>query len=394
MFGAVGTYVPRPRLCPNPHCEYSRQPGPKWLIRNGTYRTVAHGKVQRYRCRGCHLGMSDQTRSVHYYAKLRIDLKRIFIRIRGGSSMRDIARGLGCSRTAIANAVVRLARQAMASHAVLLPLLNSTKVLCFDGLVSSLTGGDYPSQITTLGDSETELLLAMSHCVTERGGTRTEAQKRRIARRRKVWRPRKRALLTSISLLVHELSRFASPHQLLLDTDKHPLYPCAIDSDLALRWYRTHQLLSTRTTSSTAPRTPSNPLFLMNYLDRMIRHRMKEHTRETIAFARNATMQMHRMWIFAWDHNCCQPMRVAPKQDRSRAEHAGLPSGLLYRLEREFYSRRVSLTGVSVPESMRMVWAGELDTPPVRWRVGQKGWGPKIPAYALRDLPCSYPHAP
>ncbi len=338
--------------------------------------------------------MSDQTRSIHYYAKLRIDLKQVFTRVRGGSSMRDIARVLGCSPTAVSNAVIRLARQAMACHARILPLLDSSKVLCFDGLVSSLTGGDYPSQITTLADSETELLLAMSHCVTERGGTRTEAQQRRITKRGAVWHPKGGALTQSISLLLHELSRFASPQKLLLDTDEHPFYPRAIDSDLSLWWYRTHHLLRWRRTSSKAPRSTSNPLFLINYLDRMIRHRMKEHTRETIAFARNATMQMHRMWIFAWDHNCCQPMRVGLKDDCSRAQHAGLPLSLLNRLTRQFYSRRVSLRAVGMPESMRTVWAGELDTPPVRWRVGQKGRGPLIPAYALRDLHCAYPHAP
>jgi len=308
--------------------------------------------------------------------------------------MRDIARVLGCSRTAVSNAVMRLARQAMGSHAMLLPVLGNSKVLCFDGLVSSLTGSDYPSQITTLADSETELLLAMSHCVTERGGTRTVAQKRRITERRVVWHPKPRSLTDSISLLVRELSRFASAHELLLDTDEHPLYRRVIDSDLALRWYRSHHLLSLRTTSSKVPRTSKNPLFLMNYLDRMIRHRMKEHTRETIAFARNATMQMHRMWIFAWDHNYCQPKRVGVRHDTSRAEHAGVPTGILKRLRREFYSRRVSLRTASVPESMRLVWAGQLDSPPVRWRVGQKRRGPLIPAYALRDLRCAYPQPP
>ena len=386
--------MPRPRFCPNPLCQFSKSPPSKWLIRNGTYRTTAHGKVQRYHCKACHHGMSDQTPSIHYFAKRRVDLRQVFTRLRGGSSMRDIARVLGCSPTTVSNAVMRLARQAMGCHAKLLPLFGDSKLLCFDGLVSSLTGSDYPTQITTLADSETELLLAMSHCVTERGGTRTLIQQRRITQRRAVWHPKPRSLVESISLLVHELSRFASAYQLLIDTDEHPLYRQVIDSDLALRWYRTHHLLSLRRTSSKAPRTTRNPLFLMNYLDRMIRHRMKEHTRETIAFARNATMQMHRMWIFAWDHNCCQPMRVAARNDCSRAEHAGLPVGLLNRLKAEFYSRRVSLRGVSIPESMRMVWEAELETPPVRWRVGQKGRGPFIPAYALRDLRCAYPHAP
>jgi hypothetical protein len=338
--------------------------------------------------------MSDQSCSIHYFAKRRLDLKRIFTRLRGGSSMRDIARGLGCSPAAISNAVLRLARQAMACHAALFPSLARSESVCFDGLVSPLTGGDYHSQITTLGDSETELLLAMSHCITHRGGTHSASQKRRITRKRSLWRPPAGALSASISLLVHELSRFASATHLLIDTDKHPLYPHAIGSDLALRWYRSLHLLSTRQTSSTAPRTTANPLFLMNYIDRMIRHRMKEHTRESIGFARNATMQMHRMWIFAWDHNCCQPRRVGLTHDCSRAQHAGLPKRLLSRLHREFYSRRVSLHSLPMPESMRQVWAGELDTPPVRWQVAQKSQGPAIAAYALRDLSCAYPHAP
>jgi len=386
--------MPRPRFCPNPHCTYHGNPRPKWLVRNGTYHTVAHGTVQRYLCTGCWRGMSAQTRSMHYYAKLRLDLPRIFSRLRGGSSMRDIARELGCSRTAIANAVMRLGRQVMASHALLLPSIESSGRVCFDGLVSSLTGGDYPSQITTLGDSETELLLAMTHCVTERGGTRTGAQRHRICRRRRVWHPRRGALTDSISLLVRELSRFASPRRLLIDTDRHPIYARVIDADLALSWYRSHHLLATRTTSSKAPRTTANPLFLMNYLDRMIRHRMKEHTRESIAFARNATLQMHRMWIFAWDHNCCQPMRVERRKDCSRAEHAGLPAATLSRLRRELYSRRAALRGVPMPESMRRVWTASLDSPPVRWRVGQKSGGPVIPAYAVRDLSCAYPQGP
>ena len=308
--------------------------------------------------------------------------------------MRDIARELGCSRTAIANAVLRLGRQAMGAHALLLPSIPSSRVLCFDGLVSSLTGCDYPSQITTLGDSTTELLLAMSHCVTHRGGTRTDSQRRRITERTKVWSPPRGALTQSISLLVEELSRFLQPGGVLIDTDKHPIYARVMRRDLAFRWYRSHRLLSHRTTVSTAPRTTANPLFLMNYLDRMIRHRMKEHTRESIAFARNATMQMHRMWIFAWDHNCCQPMRVRRTQDSSRAGHAGLPKGILSKLKRQFYTRRVIPTGAPMPESMRLVWTARLASPPVRWKTQQLTYGPSIPAFALRDLNRSYPHGP
>ena len=328
---------------------------------------------------------------MHYYAKRRLDLAKILSRLRGGSSLRDIGRELGCSRTAIANATLRLGRQAMVAHIDLMCSLQFSGSVCFDGLISSVTSRDYPSQITTLGDSKLELLLAMTHCVTERGGTRTKAQQKRIDRKRSIWSPQLGGLTESISLLVRELSRFAGPTRLLIDTDEHPIYRTAIEADTGLRWYQQHRLLRVRRTPGSAARTTDNPLFLMNYLDRMIRHRVKEHTRESIAFGRNSTFQMHRMWIFAWDHNTRQPMRVEGTEARSRAEFAGAPSKSLGRLRSEFYTRRHSLRRLPVPESIRRVWTAELDSPPVRWSEPLERRGPAITQFALVDLSYGIP---
>jgi transposase-like protein len=379
--------MPRPRFCRNPACEHSRrQPPGGWCSRAGFYDTIAHGRVQRYRCRRCGRLASDQTESMHYYAKRQLRLREIQSRLRGGSSMRDIGREMGCSRTAVANAAVRLGRQAMASHARLLCGHELSGSLCFDGLVSAVTSRDYPSQITTLGDSKLELVLAMTHCVTERGGTRTDSQRKRIERKRAVWKPAERALTSSITLLVNELTRFAGPSPLRIDVDEHPIYEQVIAADLALDWYRKAKLLSVERTSGEAPRTVSNPLFFVNYIDRMIRHRMKEHTRKSIALGRNSTMQMHRMWIFAWDHNTRQPARVRRVGDPSRAEQAGVSAAALRSVQHEFYTRRMSLRGIPFRESMRQVWLGQLDSPPVRWKKRQKSHGPRIPEYARLDL--------
>jgi hypothetical protein len=280
----------------------------------------------------------------------------------------------------------------MAAHVNLICGLSTSGRICFDGLVSAVTGRDYPSQVTVLGDTHSELILAMTHCVTERGGTRTEAQRRRIERRRRVWRPAKGALVESISLLVRELAGFVSGRLVHLDTDEHPLYPKVIQNDKRLSWHRAHGLLHHRRTPGTAPRTRENPLFLMNYVDRMIRHRMKEHTRETIALGRESNAQMHRMWIFAHDHNTRQPMRVAGIDRRSRARIGGVPSAVLERVRREFFTRRISVLRLPVPESVRRVWKAGLDTPPVRWRTGQHRRGPVVPQFALRDLSSSRPH--
>ena len=359
---------------------------PDWYTRAGTYPTIAHGTVQRYRCKRCGYGCGAQTESMHYYAKRRLNLKLIRERLRGGSSMRDIGRHLGCSRMAIANVVLRLGRQSMAAEASMMRGIEGSGSLCFDGLVSAVTGRDYPSQINVLADSKQELIVSMTHCVTERGGTRTPAQTRRIEQRRQVWKPKKRALTDSIALLVNELPRYAGTGAFTIDTDEHPIYRSVIARDRALNRYRAAGLLTVRRTPGSAPRTRDNPLFIVNYVDRMIRHRMKEHTRESIALGCNSTMQMHRMWIFAWDHNATQPRRVKRTGDRSRIEYAEAVTRQLQALEREFYSRRISLRHVPMDESMRRVWLAELDTPPVRWKKEQKRTGPVVTQYAKRDL--------
>ena len=262
--------------------------------------------------------------------------------------------------------------------------------MSFDGLVSAVTSRDYPSQITTLVDTTSELLLSMTHCVTERGGTHTAAQRKRVEAKRKVYRPPSGALTESIRLLVKELPLYHHHHRIHLDTDEHPIYRKLIDHDPVLRHLTALDRFTIRRTPGTAPRTTENPLFMVNYIDRMIRHRMKEHTRETIAIARNSTMQMHRMWIFAWDHNVRQPKRVRGTSSTSRAESAGVSRTLIRRVRREFYNRRYSMRSVPIPEPIARVWRCELESPPVRWKVGQKSVGPVIPGYALHDLKLGY----
>ena len=383
--------MPRPRYCRNHACPYAYDPPPKWLQRAGTYETIAHGTVQRYVCTRCGKYMGDQTESMHYYAKRRLDLGEVLSRVRGGSSLRDIGREIGCSRTAVANAVIRLGRQAMANHVELVTALQLPARFVFDGLVSSVTSRDYPSQIHTLVDRSVELVLAMTHAVSERGGTRTPRQQRRIERKRERWRPKAGVLRDSIALLVNELPRFAEGSSIEIDTDLNPLYSAVLDADLAMRWHRQIGRVTIEQTPSTDPRTTGNRLFAINYVDRMIRHRIKEHTRESIAIGRNSTMQMLRMWIFAWDHNVRQPYRVNDLGCECRALEAGVSRRHLGRLQREFFTRRRSVRRRLVPDSMRQVWLTQLPTPPVRWRKGQKQSGPALTKYANDDLAFAEP---
>jgi len=383
--------MPKPRFCRNPDCPNAVFHAPDWCSKNGSYFTLAHGEVQRWVCKSCGYGCSDQTESMHYYAKRRLDFRRVFSRLRGGSSLRDIGRELGYSRTAIANAVLRLGRQSMAAHIVSMLDIEFTGNLSFDGLLSALTSRDYASHITVLGDKRHELIVAMTQATTERGGNRTEQQLKRITAKRQRWHPDPRRLSESISIIVNELPRFSSDRPVTIDIDENPMYTKAIETDLAMRWLEEHGRLTVYRTPGGAPRTPLSPLAFVNHVDLMIRHRVKEHTRESIAIGRNAVMQMHRMWMFAWDYNTRQPARVRRTGDVSRLEHAGVDAKTIRGLRNTFYTRRISLRLLPILSSMKQVWTGDLESPPVRWKLGQKRTGPTITKYALSDLRFAFP---
>lgn len=381
------------RHCPNPNCPHYLKPVPGWWAPHGSYITIAHGRVRRVRCRACRATVSRQTFDIHYFAKRRLDLREIFVRQRGGSSLRDIGRELNVSRNAVQSASFRLGRQAMAGHTLLIKDWANSRHCAYDGLQSFVVSQDTPCHISHAVDSESNVVLAMTHTVLRRGGTMREDQKERRTQREKVWRPRSSALKEDISLLVSEIPRLMAisgdpAQRAVINTDRLPVYRTVMESDVGMRWMLDHKLIEHHCTDSRKPRTYRNPLFPVNYIDMLVRHRLKEHTRETIAFGRHAVHQMHRMWIMVYDHNVRQPHRVKRQNDgRTHATVAQFNGQTVEQVQREFLSERLDLRGAQMPVSIERVWRGELESPPVRWKSGQTQARPApIPGYALRDL--------
>lgn len=387
--------MPVPRFCPNPECLHHHQPRGSWRRRSGSYHTLAHGTVQRYRCVHCGTTMSDQTESIHFFAKRRLPLRAIADTLLGGTSMREVGRRYGVSVMAIQNAVLRLGRQAMAAQLVLLSETQERTQLAIDGLRSFVTSQDYPCDITTTVEREGEVILTLSHAIFRRGGRMRPAQKRRIEQKNRVWRPKPGTMKRAILLQMNELWDYLRPapnRKAIIDTDENPFYAGALRADPQRRHFALANLIHHIQTPSTAPRTMDNPLFPVNYVDRLLRHRVKEHTRETIAFGRHAVMQMHRAWLFAWDHNCRREHRVKKPGAGVHAVHGCLDSLTVRSLTREFFDRRILPRNVGVPETIREVWLGELQTPPLRWKQGQRGSSVIISDYARRDLQAAYQH--
>ena len=388
--------MPRPLFCPNRRCPNHSHPPGNWCVRFGHYPTNAHGMVQRYRCRSCGRCSSDQSESLHFFAKRRLPLKAVYLCLLEGASLREIARRYAVSSQAIANALLRLGRQAMAAQLALLHHLTPRHTLVFDGLRSFITSQDFPCDITTVVEAEGETILSMTHSVMRRGGTMRASQRRRVSRKLSVWSPRAGSMKEDISLLSRELWDYLRPstgHPALIHTDEHPLYRSLLAADPVADHFRSFAAFSHIRTPGSAARTLENPLFPVNYIDRLLRHRLKEHTRQTIAFGRNATMQMHRAWIFAFDHNFCREHRVRRPEEGSHAEQGAVQRCTAEALRRQYFRRRFRVDGFAVPQSISKVWMAELATPPVRWKAGQRSTTLRVPLYAVSDLGPRYQQA-
>lgn len=381
--------MPHPTYCPNPLCRNHVDPGESWLLPHGVYHTRAFGTVPRFRCTACGRTMGTQTESPQYYAKRPLPLQQLACALTG-RSLHEVARIFGVSDAVVRNQVLRLSRQAMAAHIHLLSKMTPRCGVVFDGLRSFVTSQDYPCDITTAVDRASQTILSMVHTTTRRGGTTTDEQKTRMEQKYSRWSPAPGSMTRDISLLVNEISEYlavrgTSPAE--IDTDEHPLYLRAMNRGLMGHFQKTGAVVHHRT-SSRQPRTTRNRLFAVNYTDLMLRHREKEHTRETIAFGRHATIQMSRAWIWAWDHNLRREHRVRKVELGVHAEQGVLCRSQVDSLLAEWETRRTRIRGLSVPHSIRTVWMGEVPTPPVRWK-GEKT--PKhrqffVPQYAVRDL--------
>ena len=381
--------MPRPQFCPNPRCDAHHRPSHAWRVAYGSYHTVAHGTVRRYRCRTCGRTVSDQTESIHYFAKRRLPLRAISASLLSGASQREIARRYRVSPMAIQHAVLRLGRQAMAAHVLMLHELPPLRAIAFDGLRSFVGSHDYPCDLTTVVSRVGEVVVDIDHAIMRRSGRMTTTQYHRTVAKYRVWRPKVGSFTSSIARIGAEILNHLRPGDdapMVIDTDEHPVYARMIARHSALAHMRRCGLLRHRQTSSRAARTTANRLFPVNYIDRLLRHRVREHTRETIAFGRHAGMQMHRAWLFAWDHNVCREYRVKRPELGVHLQRLGVAPEVVRRMRQCFFTRRIRVCRCVVPASIKRVWTGTVETPPLRWKCGQRGSSVRVPAFALRDL--------
>ena len=371
---------PLPPHCPNPHCEHYLAPlEQSWFTPHGSYPTAVFGTVPRFRCRSCGKTFSTQTFSLDYYAKKKVDYKRLLMHLVTSSGVLDMSRFFHLRAETITNRFERLARIALAVHSDLLKELPFGEDLAADGLESFTSSQFYPCHINCFVGSASQLIYSSGFSPLRRKGRMTEEQRARRAVLEKAGKAEPKAVENSFRTLtadmvqrIAEKGDGAHAGKRRLFTDEHRAYPRAFARVKGFREVFCHTPVSSR-----APRTTSCVLFPVNYIDRQYRKDLSDHARETVQFAKCPSAMMGRAVVYRMYHNVISPWRVKKSRRgdwRTHAEAAGVSRQAVREILERRWGRRPFWGSVSVNREEENTWF-------CRWRnPGQKS-GKRLPHY-------------
>ena len=371
-----------PQFCPNADCtaHHHRQKG-RWWVRWGKYSTVLCGEVQRYKCRVCGKGFSEQTFSLDYYAKRKVEYSQLSRAVSGCMGVRALGRLFQVSRGTIENKIFRLAHQALGVQGVVWGRIRLGEDLVTDGLESFWVSQYYPVNWQVLVGAQSQFIYGVDAVTIRRKGRMREEQKRRREEKERTYRVSAKGVEGSVLRVyqgVDYLLEGAVSQPVQLRYDEHPAYRRAFANDAALQEWVQRGRLELRSYSSRLARTTHNPLFAANYLDRELRKDLAEHVRETTRFARAAHTALERFMVYLWEHNYRKPFRInQPAEDPlTHARKAGVSPAILRWAESWMFSKRVFLSRFPLPPPWLDVWLRMQETP-----LAQKH--PYLPHYAL-----------
>ncbi len=362
-------HKPRPPFCPSRECSaHYDPPDSRWWVCRGTYSSQLHRRIQRFECRLCGCGFSSQTFDIDYYAKLRVNYRKLVMLVSSCCGIRQIARYLGVGYETVSNRIMRFSRQAMGTQLQLLDSHAVAEDLSCDGLQSYWVSQYVPSNITVVVGRHSRFIYGAIGTSLRRSGKMTEAQKRRRRELERRFRADPKALFHAFTEICDTVCRLVERSQrsmTVLDTDRHLAYAAALHSHGPWqRLQRSGRVLHRRTDSRVA-RTSTNPLAAVNSVDRQIRIDLAEHVRETVRFARNPNRSMERFWVWCYTYNYCKRYRInQPVADTTRHyQAAGIDEHALRVSQRGIWKTRKFMSRVRPTGSMLALWMRMLECP-------------------------------
>ena len=359
-----------PPFCPNKHCPLHQDPGPwppNWFLRKGFRFTRVVGLVPRFACRTCRKGFSSRTFDIDYWVHRKLEYQLLQDLLVAGSGIRQSCRLLGVSTRLLANRHARMARQALALQSRCLEDFRLRESLVFDGFESFAYSQYFPNNLHLLVTSGSQLVLGLHAAVLRRKGRMTEKQKRRREVLERDYKAPGNAIFKSSQGLLNygcQLSFGSGQLPIHIISDEKKDYVWALDRLKPFGEWKPEGLLVHETVSSKAPRTLSNPLFPVNYLDRQLRKDVAEHVRESVRFARRIEPSLERAMIHLGHHNFFKRFRIrSGDKQMTHAQKAGIDPARLVKLRQASFKWRALGWRVNLESWQRDIWMRQTRVP-------------------------------
>ena len=304
-----------PRFCPSPTCEDHLLPPSRRYryVRNGFYeRTCDRKRVQRFRCKRCKMGFSQQTFSVTYGMK-RPDLLLIVANwIPSGAPLRRIARshnGLRHERRCHPATIARLSRR-IGSQCLLLqeelrreiPPIRETVVS--DHFATFAGMQENALAVATPVGAESWFVYGLEPA-WHRRATAASKRKPRVA-------PSPLEIERSVGWMLDTLlDGVPAGESLVLISDDDPNHSRAVQHHPARSRIRHTAHRNPPHRRRGEPRDPETrardaAMFPVDLLHKLHRNWLADHRRESIAFGRRGEAVMERLAILATFRNVIQ----------------------------------------------------------------------------------------
>jgi len=354
-------------FCPHSTCP-NHHPGPhtQWFDYHGSYPSCRQ-RIQRYRCRRCKRTFSSRSLSIDYWTHFHIDYSLLLFLFCAGHSIRALTRFFSTTTTTIQNRFSRLARSSLVLVCSLLQQFTPEEDFVADGLQNFCVSQDFPHDIHLLAGKESQFLYGCNYALFRRSGRKTPQQAERCKRIYPRVDFSRYTIKRTFRELLIQLQRFAANRPALrLYTDERRQYRLALREHPL--WYA--RSLDRRfrhiTVNSRKPRTLSNDLFSVNYLDREIRKDVAEYHRETVCFGRNVGNMLERTWLYFFYHNFMKPYRIGVSgEQRTHAEVAGVSRRWIEWMLARVFRCRGFLHDGAIPYGSfyEQLWRREITTP-------------------------------
>jgi hypothetical protein len=335
-----------------------------WYTRYGFHQTAAFGRVQRYKCRLCGKSFSEQTFLLNYWLKKPTDFASLGRQLNSCSSGLFVGRHFGYSADSLRIRCDRLARNALFFQATLSCQLQIREALVADGLESFVASKFFPLWLNVLVGSQSQFVYFFTESHGRRKGSMSEKQKQRC----QCIYADKCFTTSSLSRMFTQLLGYlkgrCSLPTVQLHTDEHPVYQRLI-KDFNNR-PAPQPRIDHHQTTSTAARTTTNPLFAVNYFDRLIRKDLPNHRRQSICYARNDRNLLSRFAYYVVTHNFHKPFRISSVAAQSRSTHAAVALGACPSLsfwKPRLHTCRFFRSFVQLPAYYGKLWVRNTPTP-------------------------------